>query len=305
MRGEQVRCPGHRRLTVLLVALMFSVGASGCMSSLLAPVGPLVAATEAQFSRPVSAAVTAGSTGMESSGPNDAHWWLTSASADVTVSNNSQRSPVIEVTATIMPSPCAGVVEVVVDSMGSPSIRLVAGSAGKLLSLRLDVPLGQSRTIHLSVLTPVCYIATDPRSFYAGLFVLRAQTPQVVELRYVKGLSDNQVVAPAPSLNWLTESEAEIAVTHNSGPSAKLKVTGFAIPPPCPGSTAQITVKLPGSPSVRLDTGTSATAITIAFVAPIGSTRTVRFIVSSAPCRIASDNRTFFAGLTRLRVSAG
>jgi hypothetical protein len=197
------------------------------------------------------------------------------------------------------------VAEVVGYSPGSPSIKVVAGSGGKLLSVRLNVPLGQSRTIHLSVLTPVCHIPSDPRSLYAALFALKAQTPQAVELRNVKGLSGNEVAAPAPSLNWLTAAEADIAVTHNSGSSAKLKLTGFAIPPPCPGWTGQITVKLPGSPAVRLNTVAGATPITLAFVVPIGTTRTVKFIVSSPSCRIASDNRTFFAGLTKLSVSAG
>lgn len=157
---------------MLLVALMFSVGVSGCTSSSLSPVGPLATAEDAQFSRSVSAAVTAGSPGMEWSGPDNAHWWLNSPGADITVSNNSQRSPVVEMTTRVVPPPCGRVVEVVVDSLGSPPIRLVAGSAGKLLSLRLDVPLGQSKIIHLSVLTPACHIATDSRTLYAALYSL-------------------------------------------------------------------------------------------------------------------------------------
>lgn len=173
-----MRSSRRGRFTVLVFTLVFSVGVSGCTSSSLTSAGTLVAATDAQFSRPVSAAVTAGSTGLESSGTNDGHWWLTSAQADVTVSNNSERSPVIDITATVMAPPCPGLAEVVVDSPGSPSLRLVAGSAGKLLSLRLNVPLGQSKTIHLSVLSPVCHIATDSRSLYAGLFALKAQTPR-------------------------------------------------------------------------------------------------------------------------------
>jgi hypothetical protein len=172
-----MRDSSRSRVTVLVVTLVFSVGASGCTSSSLTPAGKLVAATDAQFSTPVSIAVTSGSTGLESSGSKDAHWWLTSAQADVTVSNNAERSPVIDITTTVMAPPCPGLAEVVVDSPGSSSIRLVAGSAGKLLSLRLDVPLGRSKTIHLSVLTPVCHIATDTRPFYAGLFALKAQSP--------------------------------------------------------------------------------------------------------------------------------
>ena len=291
--------------TVLVCMLVFSVGVVGCTSSPLTPAGKLVAATDAQFTRPVSAAVTAGSMGLESSGPRDTLLWLTSAEADVTVSNNSERSPIIDVTATVKAPPCPGLAEVVVRTPGSPDIRLVAGSAGKLLSLRLAVPRGHSKTIHLSTLTPACHVATDSRSLYVGLLALRAQTPRAIEMRFGSGLSGNEIAAPAPSLNWLTASEADIAVTHNSGSSAKLKLTGFAIPPPCPGSTGQITVELPGSPSVRLDTGTSATAIDLAFVVPIGTTRTVRLIVTSPPCRIASDKRSFFVGLTKLSVSAG
>jgi hypothetical protein len=300
-----MRCSRRGRFTVLVFTLVFSVGVAGCASSQLTPVGKLVAATDAQFMRPISAAVTAGSIGLESSGPRDALLWLTSAEADVTVSNNSERSPIIDVTATVKAPPCPGLAEVLVHTPGSPDIRLVAGSAGRLLSFRLAVPLGRRKTIHLSVLTPACHIATDSRSLYVGLFAMKAQTPRAVGMRFVKGLSDNQVAAPAPSLYWLTASEADIAVTHNSGSSAKLKLTGFAIPPPCPGSTGQITVELPGSPSVRLDTGTSATAIDLAFVVPIGATRTVRLIVSSPSCRIASDKRPFFVGLTKLSVSAG
>lgn len=165
------------QFTVLLFTLVFFVGVGGCSSSPLTPVDDLVAATDAQFSRPVSAAVTAGSTRLESSGPEGARWWLTSNEADVTVSNNSQPSPVIDITARIIAPPCPGRVELIVQSPGSPSIRLVAGSAGKPLSLRLDVPLGRSKTIHLSVLTPPCHVATDPATIYAGLFALKAQTP--------------------------------------------------------------------------------------------------------------------------------
>jgi hypothetical protein len=171
-----MRCSRRGRFTVLAATLLFSVGASGCTSSPLTPAGKLVAATDAQFRTPVSAAVTAGSMGLEFSG-TDAHWWLTSAEANVTVSNNSERSPIIDVTATVIAPPCPGLAEVVVDAPGSPRIRLVAGSAGKLLSLRLDVPLGRSKTIRLSVLTPACHISTDPRSLYAGLLALKAQTP--------------------------------------------------------------------------------------------------------------------------------
>jgi hypothetical protein len=167
-----MRFPSRGRFMVLLAVLVFSFGPSGCTSSSLAPVGRLVAATDAQFSTPVSAAVTSGSTGMESSG-SDGYWWLNSAGVDVTVFNNSQRSPVINMTATVMPPPCPGLVEVVVDSPGSPPIRVVAGSAGKLFSLRLNVSLGQSKIIHLSVLTPPCRIATDARPLYAGLSSLR------------------------------------------------------------------------------------------------------------------------------------
>lgn len=177
MRGAQLRSYRRGRFKALVSALVFSVGVSGCASSSLTPVGDLVAATDTQFSTPVTVAVTAGSPGLESPGTKDAHWWLTSAQADITVSNNSERSPVIDLTATVMPPPCPGLVaKVVVDSPGSPSIRLVARSAGNLLSLRLNVPLGRSTTIHLSVQTPVCHIATDPRPFYAGLFALKAQT---------------------------------------------------------------------------------------------------------------------------------
>lgn len=305
MRGAQLRGSRRGRFTLLMFTLVISIGLSSCKSTPLTPVGKLVAARDAQFSMPVSAAVTAGSTGLESPGTKGAHWWLTSAEADVTVSNNSERSPIIDITATVRAPPCPGLAEVVVLSPGSPSTRLVAGSAGKLLSLRLNVPLGRSKKIHLSVLTPACHIATDARSLYAGLFALNAQTPQALEMRFVNGVSGNQVTPPAPSWNWLTASTANIAVTNNSGSSAKLKLTGFAIPPPCPRSTAQITVDLPGSPAVRLDTGTIATAITLAFVVPIGTTRTVRLIVSSPSCRMARDNRTLFAGLTNLKVSAG
>jgi len=292
------------RVTVLGFTLALAIAPSGCTSSSLPPVRELVAASQAQFSMPVSAAVTAGSTGLEFSGA-DAHWWLTSTEADVTVSNNSERSPVIDITATVVAPPCPGLADVVVDAPGSPRIRLLAGSAGKLLSLRLDVPLGSSKKIRLSVLTPACHIATDPRPLYAGLFALKTQTPQAVELRYVKGLSGNEMAAPAPSLNWLTAAAADIAVTHKSGSSAKLALTGFAIPPPCPGSTAHITVKLPGSRAVPVDTGMNATAINLVFAVPIGATRTAQFVVTSRSCRIAGDNRTFYAGLTNLRVSAG
>jgi hypothetical protein len=163
------------QFTVFVFALVISVGLSGCASSPLTPVGTLVTASDAQFSMPVSAAVTSGSAGLESSGPG-AHWWLTSAEADVTVSNNSEGSPAIDITATVAGPPCPGLAEVVVHSPGSPSIRLVAGSAGKLLSLRLAVPLGQSKVIHLSVLTPACHITTDSRSLYVGLFALKALT---------------------------------------------------------------------------------------------------------------------------------
>ena len=183
-----MRSSRRGRSTVLVFTLVISVGLSSCTSSPLTPAGKLVAASDAQFSMPVSAAVTTGSTGLESSGPKDAHWWLTSAEADVTVSNNSELSPVIDITATVAAPPCPGLAEVVVHSPGSPSIRLVTGSAGKLLSLRLNVPLGRSKAIHLSVLTPVCHIATDARSLYLGLFALKAQTPQAVEMHLVNGL---------------------------------------------------------------------------------------------------------------------
>jgi hypothetical protein len=174
MRGAQVRSPSRGRFIAMLVALVFSVGSTGCTSSSLAPVGTLVPATDAHFRPPVGAAVTLGSSqGMESS-VSDWFWWLTSAGAVVTVSNNFQRSPVIDLTARLMPPPCSGLVEVVVDSPGSPTTRVVAGSAGKLLSLRLNVSLGQSRIIHLSVRTPACHTATDTRSFYAGLYSLKA-----------------------------------------------------------------------------------------------------------------------------------
>lgn len=300
-----MRCSIRGQVVILLSILVLVVGASGCASYSLTPAGKLVTASDAQFSLPPSVAVTSGSSGLESSGTKDEHWWLTSDQAEITVSNNSKHSPTMEVTATVVPPPCPGLAELVVDSPGSPRIRLVVGSAGKFLALRLDVQPGRSKTIHVSVLTPVCHISTDPRSFYAGLSALKAQPPQAVEMRDVKGLSGNQADAPAASLNWLIAPEAEMAVTHNSGPSTKLKLTGFAIPPPCPGSTAQVTVELPGSPAVRLDTGTSATAIAIAFAVPIGTTKTVKFIVKSPSCRIAGDSRTFFAGLTKLEVSAG
>jgi hypothetical protein len=171
-----MRCSRCGRFTVLVFTLVFLVGVVGCTSSPMAPAGNLVAATDAQFSRPVSATVTIGSTGLEFSG-GETHWWLTSAEASVTVSNNSERSPVVDITATVMAPPCPGLAELVVNAPGSPRIRLVAGSAGKRLSLRLDVPRGRSKTIRLSVLTPACHIATDPRPFYAGLFAMEAQTP--------------------------------------------------------------------------------------------------------------------------------
>lgn len=169
------------RLRVLGFTLVLAVGLSACTSSSLTPIGELVTANDAQFSTPVSAAVTAGSTGLESSGPADeGHWWLTSAEADVTVSNNAEPSSVVDITATLVPPPCPGPVEVVVNSPGSPSTRLTAGPGGKLLSLRLDLPRASSKTIHLSILTPLCRIATDPRPLYAGLFALKAQTPQTI-----------------------------------------------------------------------------------------------------------------------------
>jgi hypothetical protein len=170
-----MRCSCCSRFTVLVFTLVFSVGVIGCTSTPMAPAGKLVAATDAQFRR-VSAAVTTGSTGLEFSGA-DTHWWLTSAEANVTVYNNSERSPVVDITTTVKAPPCPGLAELVVDAPGSPRLRLVAGSAGKRLSLQLEVPRGGSKTIHLSVLTPVCHIAADPRPFYAGLFALKAQTP--------------------------------------------------------------------------------------------------------------------------------
>lgn len=172
-----MRSPRLGPFTEFVFTVIFSVGVVGCASSPLTPAGKLVDATDAQFIKPVSVAVTAGATGMESPGPRYALSWLTSTEADVTVTNNSQRSPVIDVAATVLAPPCPGLAEVVIHSPGSKTIHVVAGSTGELLSLRLNVPLGQSKTIRLSVLTPVCHIATDARPLYAGLLGLKAQTP--------------------------------------------------------------------------------------------------------------------------------
>lgn len=176
MCDAQVRgSGGGRRVLGLVFTVVFCVGAGGCGSTSLAPVGKLVPASDVQFRAPVSIAVTAGSTGQESSVSKEAHWWLSSAEADVTVFNNSGSSPLIDITANVIPPPCPGPAEVVLVSPGSPTVRLVAGPSGRRLLLRLHVPRGMSKRIHLSVLTPACRIATDPRSLYAGLAALEAK----------------------------------------------------------------------------------------------------------------------------------
>jgi hypothetical protein len=104
-------------------------------------------------------------------------------------------------------------------------------------------------------------------------------------------------------LYWLTSSTAELSVTNNAASTSRLKVAGYLIPPPCPGATAEVSVGAKGGSFLGLETSTGPARFVLPVTVAAGAAVVVRFHVSSGVCRIATDPRTFFAGLSRLVVS--
>lgn len=277
---------------------------SSCSATIMPAAGELVPATSAQFEPAVTVAVLDGSGGMESAGPGDAHWWFTSPSADISVSNNSAQDPTVELSATITAPPCPGDAQVALTLPGGRVIQLRTGTAGKAFSAFLDVPVGHVEIVHVSIFTSACHLPTDPRPLYAGLFTASVRSVALTSLSPGSGLTNEQDVAPAPSLYWLTSSTAELSVRNNGVKSARLRLSGYVIPPPCAGAVGEVSVEPPGVRPFALDTRAGPAEFALSLSVPQGAATVVRFRVSSKVCRIATDDRTFYAGLLKLAVSA-
>jgi hypothetical protein len=286
-----------------VVAISAGIFIAGCSADVQTPMGPLVPADPAQFSAPISVGLQLGSATGETSG-GAVHYWLTQPSTTLIVSNNAQKSPLIELTATLTPPPCPGQsAQATIDSVNLPSRREQIPVGGKIVHLRLSLARGGQRVVQISILTPPCHITTDPRTFYAGLSGLSVATTPAADLNLGNGITGNQVAPPAPSLNWVTGATADLSLVNNADSSSKLTLAGFVIPPPCPGAAFDVDIGVSGSSSTRHYTGTAATPISLPLTLSAGATMPLRINVHSPSCRILTDTRTFYVGFVRLKVS--
>ena len=158
--------------TAALAVTAFSL--SSCTSSDISAPGPLVPASDAQFTGPLSVKVTDGTSGQERTPDNASLWWLTAAGGDITVSNLASDATTVVVSALVQTPPCADAADIELAPAGGSTTHLHAGPAGGSLSVPVEVPRGQSTTIRIAVVTPGCTIPGDPRTFFAGLVGLKA-----------------------------------------------------------------------------------------------------------------------------------
>jgi hypothetical protein len=172
MRETQMNGWFPRQIAWMITAFAVLAGVCSCTSSTLEPAGPLIDSSDSQFAPAISVVVTNGTSGWERLGTHTL-WWLTSAAADITVTNVASHTATVDVVATVAATPCGDAPTVIFSPSVATDARILVSTAGGRLFLELNVPQGQQTTIRVAVRTPACHIAGDPRQFFAGLEDLR------------------------------------------------------------------------------------------------------------------------------------
>jgi hypothetical protein len=164
---------GAGLLTAVLLASAMFVAA--CNSVRLTPAGPLVGASQAQFSPAISVTVTNGSAASPVLVSGNELWWITEPTVSLSVTNDTAAAQSVAVLATVETVPCASSAVLHFSTSDGRQVQINATAQGSQLSLPVEVAAHQTQLISVAVVGPPCHMPQDIRSLYAVLVNLRAQ----------------------------------------------------------------------------------------------------------------------------------